>query len=78
MGKILSLEEKTQENLSFMVEEITQKLQVVNTAAMKGDSFDLKNYEDIKDIYEMVESKDHFSVSEMDAIVSELGKLKKS
>ncbi|WP_199256812.1 DUF1128 domain-containing protein [Alteribacillus sp. YIM 98480] len=74
----MSLEEKTQENLSFMVEEITQKLQVVNTAAMKGDSFDLKNYEDIKDIYEMVESKDHFSVSEMDAIVSELGKLKKS
>ncbi|SDH92462.1 DUF1128 domain-containing protein [Alteribacillus bidgolensis] len=75
---MLSLEEKTQENLSFMVEEITQKLQVVNTAVMKGDSFDLKNYEDIKDIYEMVESKEHFSVSEMDAIVSELGKLKKS
>nr|WP_175488345.1 DUF1128 domain-containing protein [Alteribacillus bidgolensis] len=74
----MSLEEKTQENLSFMVEEITQKLQVVNTAVMKGDSFDLKNYEDIKDIYEMVESKEHFSVSEMDAIVSELGKLKKS
>ncbi|MFB4162631.1 DUF1128 domain-containing protein [Alteribacillus sp. JSM 102045] len=74
----MNLEEPTQENLSFMVEEITQKLQIVNVAAMKSESFDMKNYEDIKDIYEMVESKDNFSVSEMDAIVSELGKLKKA
>ncbi|SDG96830.1 Uncharacterized protein YfkK, UPF0435 family [Alteribacillus persepolensis] len=74
----MNLEEKSQENLQFMVGEITAKLQVVNKAAMESNSFDLNNYEEIKDLYEMVQSKNQFSVSEMDAIISELGKLKKS
>ncbi|RSL31261.1 DUF1128 domain-containing protein [Salibacterium salarium] len=73
----MSLEEKNQENLDFMVEEIAKKLQVVNSSAIQPENFDLAQYDDIKELYEMMETKDKVSVSEMDAIISELGSLKK-
>jgi uncharacterized protein YfkK (UPF0435 family) len=47
-------------------------------AAIKADHFDVNMYEDLKDIYELVMSKERFSISEIEAIVSELGKLRKS
>ncbi|RSL31393.1 DUF1128 domain-containing protein [Salibacterium salarium] len=73
----MNLEEQTQENLNFMVEEIAKKLQVVNSSAIQPENFDLNQYDDIKDLYDMLDNKDKVSVSEMDAIISELGKLKK-
>ncbi|MFZ4450178.1 DUF1128 domain-containing protein [Salibacterium aidingense] len=72
----MSLEEPTEDNLNFMVGEIGKKLQVVNASAFEPGNFDLDSYHEVKDIYKMIENKDKVSVSEMDAIVSELGKLK--
>nr|WP_100399373.1 DUF1128 domain-containing protein [Bacillus sp. FJAT-44742] len=74
----MNLETKNEENLAFMISEISNKLQVVNTGAFQPESFDIEQYNDIKDLYEMVTAKDNISVSEMDAIVSELGNLKKN
>lgn len=71
------LQQASQENMVFMIEEIKTKLKMASAAAMQATNFNIKHYEDIKDIYEVIASKDHFSISEVEALVSELGKLRK-
>jgi uncharacterized protein YfkK (UPF0435 family) len=73
----MNLEVNTRDNIEFMLDEIKNKLQIVNAAALNAKSFDTDQYEDLRDIYEMVQKKSSFSVSELDAIVTELGKLRK-
>jgi uncharacterized protein YfkK (UPF0435 family) len=63
------------ENIAYMVEEIKAKLKMASAGAMRADLFPLERYEDLLDIYEWVDGKSAFSISEMEAIVSELGKL---
>ena len=72
----MDLSQKTQPNLEYMIETIKTKLRMATGAAMQASSFGLDKYEDVKDIYEMVVSKDRFSISEVEAIVSELGRLR--
>lgn len=73
----MDLSQPSKDNVQFMMEEIAKKLRMATIAAMKPDSFATDQYEDIKDIYDMVQSKDRFSINEMEAIVSELGRLRK-
>jgi len=77
MRQRMDLSQKTIENAAFMIEAIKTKLRVATGAAIKPDHFDFELYEDLKDIYDHVNSKSTFSVSEMDAIVLELGRLRK-
>lgn len=71
-----NLESQTQENIEFMIETIKAKLKMASAAAMQASSFKVEQYEDIKDLYDVVASKDKFSISEVEALVSELGKLR--
>lgn len=71
------LQQASQENMVFMIEAIKTKLKMASAAAMQATSFNIEHYEDIKDIYEVIASKDNFSISEVEALVSELGKLRK-
>ncbi|OBZ08683.1 MULTISPECIES: DUF1128 domain-containing protein [Bacillales] len=71
-----NLQLQTQENVEYMIEVIKTKLKMASAAAMQASNFDLNKYEDIKDLYEVVASKDKFSISEVEALVSELGKLR--
>lgn len=73
---MVDLEQATADNMVFMIEAIKSKLRMATGAAMQASSFNLNNYEDIKDIYEVVSSKENFSISEVEALVSELGKLR--
>ncbi|KMJ55610.1 DUF1128 domain-containing protein [Alkalihalophilus sp. As8PL] len=73
----MDLSTTSRDNIEFMIEEIKRKLQIVNAGALNAKSFDTDQYEDLRDIYEMIIKKDSFSVSELDAIVSELGKMRK-
>ncbi|NBI29918.1 DUF1128 domain-containing protein [Chengkuizengella marina] len=73
----MDLTQKTNENIRFMVEEIIQKLKMATAAAMNPEHFKLERYEEIKDIYDLVTSKTNYSISEMEAIVKELGDLRK-
>lgn len=50
---------------------------MVNSEALRSEDFTEANYEDLYDLYEMVMKRDTFSPSEMQAIVSELGSLRK-
>lgn len=73
-----NLEEATMENVSYMIEAIKGKLKMASAAAMQSSNFSLDKYEDIKEVYEIVDGKDNFSISEIEALVTELGQLRKS
>ncbi len=73
----VDLSTKSPENIKYMIEEITSKLRIVDAGALKPDHFNESSYEDLKQIYEHVNSKNNFSPSEMQAIAEELGNLKK-
>ncbi|MDT8859058.1 DUF1128 domain-containing protein [Alkalihalobacillus sp. MEB130] len=73
----MNLDVNTRDNIEYMIEEIKNKLQIVNAGALNSKSFDTEQYEELRDIYEMIQKKSSFSVSELDAIVTELGRLRK-
>ena len=60
-----------------MIEQIKDKLRMANGDAMQSDAFDQDKYEDLQYLYEMVMKRNSFSPSEMNAIVAELGSLRK-
>ncbi|MDX6152435.1 MULTISPECIES: DUF1128 domain-containing protein [Marinococcus] len=73
----MSLEQASRDNLDYMITELQKKLQIVNVSVMQPEHYDVDQYHEIKEIYDMVDSKNNISVSEMQAIVSELGHLRK-
>ena len=74
---IMDLSTPSQENVIYMIEQIKEKLRMVNADAMQSTAFDQEKYEDLQYLYEMVMKRDSFSPSEMNAIVAELGTLRK-
>ncbi|MBT2584078.1 DUF1128 domain-containing protein [Planococcus sp. ISL-109] len=73
----MDLSKKSPENVDFMIEEIKTKLRMVNVDAMKAEHFNTSEYEDLRELYEMVKGRSNFSPNEMQAIASELGSLRK-
>ncbi|MGR3762777.1 DUF1128 domain-containing protein [Rossellomorea sp. NS-SX7] len=73
----MDLTQNSTENIEFMITAIKEKLNVVNAGAIKPEHFNEEMYEDLHDLYLMVEKKDRFSPSEMTAIIEELGALRK-
>lgn len=73
----MNLSAPSQENVVFMIDQMKEKLRMVNVDAMKSENFSDENYEDLLYLYEMVMKRDSFSPSEMEAIVAELGSFRK-
>lgn len=73
----MNLNTPSQENVIYMIEQIKEKLRMVNVDAMQSDKFDENKYEDLQYLYELVMKRDSFSPNEMNAIVAELGALRK-
>ncbi|GGD75826.1 DUF1128 domain-containing protein [Paenibacillus nasutitermitis] len=71
-----NLNDPTQDNVEYMIEAVKTKLRMASGAAMQASHFKMEQYEDIKDIYDVVASKEKFSISEVEALVSELGRLR--
>jgi uncharacterized protein YfkK (UPF0435 family) len=74
---LVNLSQKSAENVEFMIEKIKEKLKVLNLGAIKPTHFDEEMYEELKEIYELVMKKNSFSPNEMQALVEELGNLRK-
>lgn len=74
----MDLSGKSAENAEFMIEAIKKKLRMASAAAFKATHFNMELYEDLKDIYDMVMSKNSFSISEIEAITLELGRLRQT
>jgi uncharacterized protein YfkK (UPF0435 family) len=72
----MNLSTWSEENVEYMFEEIKKKLRMATGGSIRGSMMKEDVYEDLKDLYEVVMSKDKFSISEIDAITSELGKLR--
>lgn len=73
----MDLSNPTKENVVYIIEQLKEKLRMVNVDAMNAESFSDENYEDLLYLYEMVMKREAFSPSEMQAIVSELGSFRK-
>ena len=73
----MNLTQPSQQNVEYMIEQIKDKLRMVNVDAMKSEHFDESSYEDLLYLYTMVMKRETFSPSEMQAIASELGTLRK-
>ena len=73
----MNLEKKSVENVEYMIEKVKEKLKVMNLGAIKPSHFDENMYEELKEIYDLVMKKDTFSPNEMQALVEELGNLRK-
>ncbi|MCK6256982.1 DUF1128 domain-containing protein [Fictibacillus sp. WQ 8-8] len=73
----MNLSTPSQENIEFMIEGLKKKLQLVNSGLIQGDDYTVDQYDDIKELYDMVMKMPGFSVRDMEGIVSELGSLKK-
>jgi uncharacterized protein YfkK (UPF0435 family) len=73
----MNLEKKSVENVEYMIEKVKDKLKVMNFGAIKPSHFDENMYEELKEIYDLVMKKDTFSPNEMQALVEELGSLRK-
>ena len=76
--EMADLREPTQANVEYMIEAIKTKLRMATGAAMQASHFSIERYEDIKELYEIVSSKQNFSISEVEALVSELGQMRKA
>lgn len=73
----MDLSNNTPENIEYMVDAIKTKLRVASGAVIQASHFNAEQYEDLRDIYDMVSGKDNFSISEIEAIIAELGRLRK-
>ncbi|WP_438312701.1 DUF1128 domain-containing protein [Sporosarcina sp. FA9] len=73
----MDLTNPTTENTMYMIEQIKEKIRMVNVDAMKAENFDTDKYEDLHYIYEMVMKRKHISSNELEAIAAELGSLRK-
>ncbi|WP_238535176.1 DUF1128 domain-containing protein [Fictibacillus macauensis] len=74
---ILNLTSPSQENIEHMIEAMKKKLQLVNSGLIQGSDYSLQQYDDLKELFDMVMKMPSFSVRDMEEIVSELGALKK-
>lgn len=73
----MDLSVKSKENMVYMVDKISEKLNFINTGIMKASQFDEEKYEELFDIYQLVIKRDIFSPNERQAIAEELGTLRK-
>ena len=72
----MDLSQKTPENLELMIEGIKTKLRMASGAAMQASAFSVDQYDDIYEVYDIVMNKQNLSISEVEALVSELGRLR--
>ncbi|MDF2725959.1 MAG: hypothetical protein K0Q59_5637 [Paenibacillus sp.] len=73
----MDLTVKSEQNISIMVEGIKSKLKVVAAQSIKAEHFDIDKYDDLVDMYDVVMTKQHFSIREIEALCEELRLLKK-
>jgi uncharacterized protein YfkK (UPF0435 family) len=73
----MSLENQTKENLALILNDLADRLSVVNRSIMDVEDYDMSKYEEIKFLYDMIVKKGNLSVSETQAFIEELSKVRK-
>ncbi|QLK86380.1 DUF1128 domain-containing protein [Staphylococcus sp. 17KM0847] len=65
-------------DIATMIEEIRDRLNLVNPGLIDPDKYSDEHREDIEDIYDFVTSKETFTPHEMTGITEALGALRQS
>ncbi|EGC2948705.1 DUF1128 domain-containing protein [Listeria monocytogenes] len=73
----MNLETPSQENLNFMLTEITMKLKMVNVGVFENLELDSVDYNALIDIYQLIKRKSNFSPREMQLFAEELRRIRK-
>ncbi|EAG6982781.1 DUF1128 domain-containing protein [Listeria monocytogenes] len=73
----MNLETPSQENLNFMLNEITTKLKMVNVGVFENLELDSVDYNALIDIYQLIKRKSNFSPREMQLFAEELRRIRK-
>ncbi|EJY9454734.1 DUF1128 domain-containing protein [Listeria monocytogenes] len=73
----MNLETPSQENLNFMLTEITTKLKMVNVGVFENLELDSVDYNALIDIYQLIKRKFNFSPREMQLFAEELRRIRK-
>ncbi|ENU7702711.1 DUF1128 domain-containing protein, partial [Listeria monocytogenes] len=71
----MNLETPSQENLNFMLTEITTKLKMVNVGVFENLELDSVDYNALIDIYQLIKRKSNFSPREMQLFAEELRRI---
>ncbi|SFS77579.1 DUF1128 domain-containing protein [Marininema halotolerans] len=75
----MNLEQPTQENLTFMINEIKNHLKLVNAGLIKAEDYHLDDYEEVHDLYTMVGKRQgKLTMMEIEGILEELRSLRQS
>jgi uncharacterized protein YfkK (UPF0435 family) len=67
----------SKQTIETMMDAISERLQVVNRGLFNAEDFDSNCVDDLQDIHHMIMKKQTFSISERDAILTELSKMRK-
>lgn len=73
----MNLEEKSEENLAYIIEEMGKMLQVVNDSIMDPKDYDIDSYHELKSLYDLLKQKGKLTVPETNAFIEELSKYRK-
>ncbi|CAK21145.1 DUF1128 domain-containing protein [Listeria welshimeri] len=73
----MNLETPSQENVNFMLTEITTKLKMVNVGVFENLELDSVDYNALIDIYQLIKRKSNFSPREMQLFAEELRRIRK-
>lgn len=63
------------EKVSLLLEDIKEKMKMVNVGALQAVPLTQNKYEELEDVHYLVMKRDSLSISEIDAIVQEIGSI---
>lgn len=73
----MELETPSKENLVYIVNKIKSHLNLVNAAIIDPEDFELEKYNELLDLYRMIQKKGTLTPMELEGILAELSELRK-
>lgn len=71
-GAKMDLTEKTPENVAYMLDKMSEQLDVANRIVFDPKGYDLAKYDEIKMMYDMIMKRRNLSAAETTAFIDEL------
>lgn len=72
----MNLEKPTQENFEYILNGLAKCLNVANKGLLHPDDYDIKKYDELKMMYELLSQRAQLSPAEADAFINELSVLR--
>lgn len=68
----MDLNEKSAENVTYMLDQMAKKLEVANQIVFDPKGYDLSKYDEIKFMYDFIMKQNTLSAAETSAFIDEL------